>query len=147
MSTVSRPAILSACAIALFGIAAIAIGEFRYSRPAQPHAPVLLQPQPALYGELVDCKFGGVAMLNTALKTAFARWDAVGKSISITRNERQNVTSEWHRQIQELSASFYVVEVRPLCDQKLYVLGLYETGESTIEEWVFEYPSSTSDVG
>jgi len=79
-------------------------------------------------------------------------WDTLDKLVTVQRRERETTTSAWSEQVQELTTSYFVVDVRPVCGpnhqiSELFVTGVYPAGQSCIERWVFTYPATAIPVG
>ena|GEM_PF-2268818 len=75
-----------------------------------------------------------------ALKANTLRWNGKKKEVVITRSEKETAASDWSVQTQQLSASFFILDVRSRCDQELFVAGAWPTGTTVIEKWRLAHP-------
>ncbi len=80
------------------------------------------------------------------LQRSWYDWNTVDQVVTIKRRERAKNTDSWSEQIQELSTSYYVVDVRVTCDSthniaEVYVAGSYPDGTACLERWAFAYPA------
>jgi hypothetical protein len=78
------------------------------------------------------------------LKLSWYDWDTLQQSVTVKRRERQTMSSLWDQQVQDLSTSYYVLDVRWTCGigdeiKRLYLAGVYPDGDACIEEWTFKY--------
>lgn len=80
----------------------------------------------------------------TDLKKSWYNWATLDQVVTVKRRERADSSSPWSESIQELSTSYYPVDVRWRCSgsdeiDELYVAGLYPNGDSCVERWRFKY--------
>lgn len=96
---------------------------------------------------LVKPNSGSYKVSLSETKANVLHWVAKTKNVWINRSERETPTATWHKQKQELSASFFVIDARSRGDEDIYVAGLYESGDATIERWKLVHPPSISPLG
>jgi hypothetical protein len=94
---------------------------------------------------------GPIAVYQDLARSWYA-WDTIQKELTIKRRERQTISSSWYEQIQELTTSYYIVDVRSVCStggriSGLFLAGLYPNGDACIERWAFTYPIYPIPVG
>lgn len=139
--------ILVAGGLVLVGALAMALpGPAPWVRkPADPQ----VDPQSlSWYAELVD---GNVCFARkvyaTPTRSCTLSYSSKGMSVKIKRNERESPSSAWASQSQELTTSYYIVDLQSWRDRELFVAGIYPDGRATVERWVLTHPPSQSAQG
>lgn len=90
--------------------------------------------------------------VRTDLKISWYDWSTLERQVIVKRRERQLATDGFVEQVQRISTPYFVTDVRWRCEgadeiKNLYVAGVYESGDSVIERWVFTYPSAVDSAG
>jgi hypothetical protein len=85
-------------------------------------------------------------------KRSWYDWNTLEREVEILRDERRDVAGTFSRQTQTLSASYFITAAGSACTssgdlEALFVAGVHENGESTIERWTFGYPPSVDGSG
>lgn len=130
---------LSAVLVAIGGIGYTALRS-QNPPPFQPtEPPDDLVNLPAIPGA------GPIAVYQDLARSWYS-WDTIQKELTIKRRTRETTSSPWSEQIQELTTSYFIVDVRSVCAPGgklggLFLAGLYPNGDACIERWTFTYPS------
>lgn len=102
--------------------------------------------------ELQNAGTFAIECVRKPLKKCRYDWDTVGKTVVVGREERQSTSGPWSSKSQDISASFYILDIavtgnattNELSD--MYVAGDYGNDlahpTATIEKWHFVYPAS-----
>jgi len=143
---------MSPATLVTFGALALAACLYLLSSAfswAHPRIQVLEEPP----FDMVKMGLGTSAKaVRTDLKRSWYDWETLEKKVIVKRREREKVSDIFVQQVQELSTSFFVVDVRWRCDgtdqiKELFVAGIDSGGDSVIERWNFTYPAIPVPVG
>lgn len=131
----------------LLAIGAMVTSSWFHPRQSPPPPPAPVEPLDDLVKSTVPGNLAKAVHLD--LVRSWYDWATVLKTVSVIRRERQSTTSPWYEQIQDLSTSYYPVDVRSLCSSdgqisEMYVAGVYPNGDACIERWVVTYPPANS---
>jgi len=129
----------------LVALGGIGYTAFRVQNPSPTEPPDDLVNLPAIPGT------GPIAVYQDLARSWYS-WDTLQKELTIKRRERQTTSSAWYEQIQDLTTSYFIVDVRSICDtggklKELFLAGVYPNGDACIERWTFTYPIYAHPVG
>ncbi len=130
-----RSLLLASILIAVSGVGYSYLWNARKPQVSEP--PTALIKQGAMAGTAAKAA-------QSDLRSSYHDWDTLKKLVTVKRRERLSAGEVWDEQVQELSASFFILDVRWVCGEgdqikKLFVAGVYPGGDACLEQWKFTY--------